>query len=208
MSLRSKFIKLNKDAMELEGRINRLQMAYLKDTDISIEDDIDEMIGVYMHNFNNVYRKKFSFFSELKCALSARHYSIVDPLEAPHGAEILASASERTMFYIVNNCENYIPYDRKSQNEISDILYPIVEGINPRHLAWFYQMMKEKIQAKNVENSEEVLMYLQEMFSDFILLYLIDNGTGKKIWTTEEVCKIFLGESVIMVPKKNTKTRK
>lgn len=209
MKLQLDFIKLNKSAMEIEDTINRYQIAYLEDDIAYPEEHIDSLLDRYMVFFEKTYRKKFSLYNEIMCKLSVRRYYFMNDLDAPHGMEILAFASEKTFFYILQNYEKYIPYDKKSQKEVSDKLYPIVMNLNISYMTLFYKDFKEKIRQTEGIDVETCMAYLQEIIVDYIMAYLMagihENDCPQYIWTSEKICNEILKEPVLEVPERTKK---
>lgn len=210
MSLYSRFVELNALSLDIDTIITRYQITYLENDIEYPEEQINKLLDDYTILFNKAYDKKFSMFNEFLCKLSASRYYFMESLDALHPEEILENSSKKTLFYILQNYDRYIPYDKESQEKISNKLYPIISNIGDYYLKHFYDIMKENIIKTNCDGSEVCIAYLQDMVVDYIhrhvMMGIHDFDTSQHFWTTEEVCSCFLKEPLMPIPAK-TKTR-
>ena len=209
MNLYLCFMKLNSAALDIDTLISRYQISYLENNIEYPLEYIDKLLCEYMKDFDKAYSKKFSTFNEFMCKLSSRRYYYMDSLDAPHPKEILGSASEKTLFYILQNYKNYIPYDNISQGQISNKLYPIMRNVSDYRLVEFYNDFKRKIKVTNDIDCDLCIAYLQDMIVDCIMDHLMagihENNISQHIWTNEEVCNQFLKEPIFEIPVKGKK---
>ena len=206
MFLEEKIQKLNTVALDIINAINGIQIGYLSSNKKYPYNDIDILMYNYLVLYDKYNKKRNSVCNKIINNILINKLSFCEN-DLYDEKRILMMASEKTLFYIFQNIEQYIPDNEHSVVNISDKLYPIIKNLNMDTIVLTYKKFKSYVEGRKSINTDEILLYLQRLFMGYVMYKIrIYNVNGHEVkMTYKEACRYILNEDVIDLPKKIVK---